>query len=74
QYDARLDLLANTQRTTALWETAAALPGARYRILKDGTTHAFDAIALRLAHDGALVVERAGMEESIALADARVLR
>ncbi|MBV8371914.1 MAG: biotin--[acetyl-CoA-carboxylase] ligase, partial [Candidatus Eremiobacteraeota bacterium] len=64
QYDARLDLLASTQRTAAHWETAAGLPGARYRILKDGTTQAFDAIALRLAHDGALVVERAGREET----------
>ena len=40
------------------WEADAGLPGARYRILKDGETTPFEATALRIADGGGLVVER----------------
>jgi BirA family transcriptional regulator, biotin operon repressor / biotin---[acetyl-CoA-carboxylase] ligase len=75
RYDAMCDALNNPQRVVRLWEKQAGLPGRRYRILKDGETVAFDATAVSLATGGGLVVERAGGgRETIALADARVLR
>ncbi len=75
EYDATLDRLGDPERTAALWEAAAGLPGARYRILKDGATEAFEATALRLGRDGGLVVDLGdGRLETIALADARALR
>jgi BirA family biotin operon repressor/biotin-[acetyl-CoA-carboxylase] ligase len=75
EYDASLDGLADPLRTARLWEVIAGVPGARYRIVKDGETKAFDATALRLTAGGGLVVERDdGRHETIALADARVLR
>jgi BirA family biotin operon repressor/biotin-[acetyl-CoA-carboxylase] ligase len=74
EYDASLDALADPARTAALWETAAGLPGARYRIAKDGETAAFEATALRLADGGGLVVEREGRQETISFADARIMR
>jgi hypothetical protein len=46
----------------------------RYRILIDGTPEAFDAVALRLAPDGSLIVDDGTGERPVVLADARVLR
>jgi BirA family biotin operon repressor/biotin-[acetyl-CoA-carboxylase] ligase len=74
EYDASLDLLSDPRATAARWESAAGLPGARYRILRDGENDGFEAVALRLADDGGLVVERDGRTETVNLADARALR
>jgi BirA family biotin operon repressor/biotin-[acetyl-CoA-carboxylase] ligase len=75
RYAATLDLLEAPGSVAALWERAAGLPGRRYRLLKDGEDEPFEASAVRLADDGALVVERSdGRRETIALADARALR
>jgi biotin-[acetyl-CoA-carboxylase] ligase BirA-like protein len=74
-YDATLGDLASPALVARAWESAAWLPGVPYRILKDGETDAFEAIAVRLADGGGLVVKRDdGREETIALADARALR
>lgn len=70
-------LLGELDRPDAIaqaWERRASLDGTRYRILLDGEPEPFDATARRLGPDGALIVERDGMEQRIALADARVLR
>jgi BirA family biotin operon repressor/biotin-[acetyl-CoA-carboxylase] ligase len=56
------------------WERRASLAGTPYRLLLDGNSQAFEAIAQRIAPDGGLIVTRDGREETIALADARVLR
>ena len=56
------------------WETAAGIPGARYRLLLDEAAAPFDATALALGKAGELVVDAAGSRGSIAMADARVLR
>jgi BirA family transcriptional regulator, biotin operon repressor / biotin---[acetyl-CoA-carboxylase] ligase len=74
QYEATFDALRNPQRIARLWEKRAGLPGPHYRILKDDGSGPFDAIALSLATGGGLIVEREGGRETIALADARVLR
>lgn len=75
EYDATLERLGNALGTAALWEAGANLPGARYRILKDGETEPFDATAQRLADGGGLVVTRDdGRTETVNLADTRALR
>jgi BirA family transcriptional regulator, biotin operon repressor / biotin---[acetyl-CoA-carboxylase] ligase len=75
QYDALREALGNPQRVARLWERRAGVPGMPYRILKDGDKSPFDATALSLATGGSLIVARArGGRETIALADARVLR
>jgi BirA family biotin operon repressor/biotin-[acetyl-CoA-carboxylase] ligase len=73
-FDAAFARLQRPRDVARDWETAAGLPGARYRILKDGAADAFDATAIALADGGALIVERNGEREAIALADARALR
>jgi BirA family biotin operon repressor/biotin-[acetyl-CoA-carboxylase] ligase len=74
-FDASLDALANPQRVARLWERAAGVPGARYRLVADGTTEPFDATALSLATGGGLVVTRDdGTRETVSLADVRALR
>jgi BirA family transcriptional regulator, biotin operon repressor / biotin---[acetyl-CoA-carboxylase] ligase len=74
-YDIWNETLQMPQRVARLWERMAGLPGKRYRILKDGETHAIDVTALSLANDGSLIVEHdTGRRESISLADARALR
>jgi BirA family biotin operon repressor/biotin-[acetyl-CoA-carboxylase] ligase len=63
------------QRIARVWERQAGLPGARYRILKDGETEPIDVTAISLATGGGLVVlHDDGTKETIALADARALR
>jgi BirA family biotin operon repressor/biotin-[acetyl-CoA-carboxylase] ligase len=56
------------------WEKAALIPGARYRLLLDGSNEPFEATALALGKAGELVVDAAGSRRSVAVADARVLR
>jgi len=74
-YVASLDSLRAPQRIARMWETAAGLPGRRYRILKDNTTIPFNCNALSLATGGGLAVQHDdGARETIALADARALR
>ncbi|MBV8284558.1 MAG: hypothetical protein JO175_07895, partial [Candidatus Eremiobacteraeota bacterium] len=69
------DALDNPQRIARVWETAAKVPGRRYRLLKDGEREPFEATAIALANGGGLVVRRDdGTRETIALADARALR
>ncbi|HKU68844.1 MAG TPA: biotin--[acetyl-CoA-carboxylase] ligase [Candidatus Baltobacteraceae bacterium] len=72
--DERYDELHSPARVTHAWESAAHLPGARYRILLDGQQEPFEATALRLLIGGALLVDHDGAQREITLADARVLR
>ncbi len=75
QYDQKLRQLASPKRVAHAWEGAAGLPGRHYRILKDGATEAFNAIAVKLTTDGALIVKHDdGTFETVAMADARILR
>jgi len=72
--DERYDQLHAPPHVAHEWEIAANLPGARYRILLDGESEPFEATALRLSTDGALIVDRGGEQREITLADARILR
>jgi BirA family biotin operon repressor/biotin-[acetyl-CoA-carboxylase] ligase len=74
QYEMQMELLNDPGAVARRWEARANLRGAPYRILRDGDTVPFEATARRIADDGSLIVERAGREERIDLADARVLR
>jgi BirA family transcriptional regulator, biotin operon repressor / biotin---[acetyl-CoA-carboxylase] ligase len=70
-----LSLLDQPERAARAWEAAAGLPGAHYRILKDGARAPFEAVAQGLAPGGGLRVAREdGNAETIDLADARALR
>jgi BirA family biotin operon repressor/biotin-[acetyl-CoA-carboxylase] ligase len=70
----RLDELDFPDLVARRWEERAGLAGTPYRLLVDGESEPFDAVAQRLAHDGSLVVSRDGNERAISLADARVIR
>jgi BirA family biotin operon repressor/biotin-[acetyl-CoA-carboxylase] ligase len=75
EYDGTLSRLERPERIVALWNAAAQLPGRRYRIRRDDDAESFEAIAQGLAEGGALrVVRNGGDEETVSLADARVLR
>lgn len=75
QYDERLGMLDRPREIAAAWEREAGFPGRRYRILKDGESEPFEAVALALGPNGELVVERdGGRQEAISIADARALR
>ncbi len=74
EFNATLAQLATPQHVARRWESAAGLPGARYRLQRDGENAAFDATAVGLADDGSLIVERRGQRERVTLADARALR
>lgn len=56
------------------WELEAGLPGRRCRIAHDRGGEARDVVAVALAPDGGLIVERDGGRETVSLADVRVLR
>ncbi|HEY5258265.1 MAG TPA: biotin--[acetyl-CoA-carboxylase] ligase [Candidatus Baltobacteraceae bacterium] len=73
-FDRTLDRLHAPDLVARAWERAAGIPGARYRILRDGEVAAFEATAAGLERGGALLVEREGRREAISLADARALR
>jgi BirA family biotin operon repressor/biotin-[acetyl-CoA-carboxylase] ligase len=73
-YAARLADLDDPAGIARAWERRAGLDGTPYRLLLDGTDTPFEATARRIADDGALVVDHAGLERRVALADARVLR
>ena len=55
------------------WEARAGLPGVPYRFAIEGEGE-IDGLALRIAPGGALVVQTAGGERTIELAEARVVR
>ena len=74
RYEAQLGLLDDPAAVARRWELRANLSGTAYRIVRDGETAPFEATARRIADDGGLIVVRAGREERIGLADARVLR
>ena len=73
-YERRLPELGNTSGIVREWQRRAELDGTRYRLAVDGESEPFTGRARRIAPGGGLVVERDGVERSIALADARVLR
>ncbi len=73
-YAASLDAFAHPRAIARAWERRAGLAGTPYRLLLDGASEPFMAVARRLADDGSLVVDAAGGERRIALADARVMR
>jgi BirA family biotin operon repressor/biotin-[acetyl-CoA-carboxylase] ligase len=73
-YANSLDALDDPRRIARAWEARADLDGTPYRLLVDGTGEPFDATARRIGTDGALVVESDGIERSVSLADARVIR
>lgn len=72
--DVNYALLETPAAIVQRWEPLANVPGQPYRILKDGETQPFDAAALRLLPGGSLLVESAGEQREISLADARALR
>jgi BirA family transcriptional regulator, biotin operon repressor / biotin---[acetyl-CoA-carboxylase] ligase len=75
RYERALFLLDDPQRVRIEWDRAAALPGPRYRVLLDGESEPFEAVALGLADGGGLQVRRGdGSTQVVSLADARVLR
>jgi BirA family transcriptional regulator, biotin operon repressor / biotin---[acetyl-CoA-carboxylase] ligase len=75
EYQRSLSFLDLPDRVSADWDSAAGLPGARYRIALDRGGEPFEATAQGLAGDGGLRVTRDdGRYETVSLADARVLR
>lgn len=74
RFDESLSELRTPQTVARTWEQRARLAGTPYRIQRDGESQPFVAYAKRIGQDGALVVEREGLEEEIALGDARIVR
>jgi BirA family biotin operon repressor/biotin-[acetyl-CoA-carboxylase] ligase len=74
-FEATLAALDAPERVARDWESAAGIPGRRYRIQHDNQSEPFEAIAQRLEAGGALrVVRDDGRREAVEMADARVLR
>jgi BirA family biotin operon repressor/biotin-[acetyl-CoA-carboxylase] ligase len=73
-YERRLPELADPEGVAREWERRAGLDGTEYRLAVDGEAAPFTATARRISSGGGLVIERDGIERTIALADARVLR
>jgi BirA family biotin operon repressor/biotin-[acetyl-CoA-carboxylase] ligase len=73
-YERGLPELDDPRGIARRWERRAGLDGTRYRLAVDGEAETFSATARRIAPGGGLVIERDGIERTIALADARVLR
>jgi BirA family transcriptional regulator, biotin operon repressor / biotin---[acetyl-CoA-carboxylase] ligase len=75
QYERKLFLLDDPQRVSLEWDEGAGVPGRRYRFQLDGEAESFEAVAQALADGGGLRVRRSdGTEQTVSLADARVLR
>ncbi|HZV76318.1 MAG TPA: biotin--[acetyl-CoA-carboxylase] ligase [Candidatus Babeliales bacterium] len=75
EYERSLFMLDQPERIAAAWDEAADLPGRPYRIALDGEAEPFEAVARGLANGGGLrVVRENGAQETVSLADARVLR
>ena len=73
-YEARLHDLDDPAGIARAWERRANLAGTPYRLLIDGESTPLDAVAKRLGPDGSLIVDDRGVERTVTLADARVLR
>jgi BirA family transcriptional regulator, biotin operon repressor / biotin---[acetyl-CoA-carboxylase] ligase len=73
-YNGLLDDLDRPESIARAWEHRAGLDGTPYRILLDSADEPFGAVARRIGDDGALIVDQAGTERRIALADARIIR
>ncbi len=74
-FEVWLGTLDMPPRIARVWERQAGVPGARYRILKDGAKEPIDVTAIGLANGGGLLVTHDdGTRETISLADARALR
>jgi BirA family biotin operon repressor/biotin-[acetyl-CoA-carboxylase] ligase len=75
EYERSLSMLDEPERIIRAWDEGAGLPGRRYRIQPDHDAQPFEGIAQGLASGGGLrIVRDDGKRETIALADARVLR
>jgi BirA family biotin operon repressor/biotin-[acetyl-CoA-carboxylase] ligase len=74
RFDENFSELSAPRSIAQSWEARARLKGTAYRILRDGTSQPFTAIARAIADDGALILDKDGAEERVALGDARVLR
>lgn len=75
QFDETLAQLERPSEIVALWQRAAGIPGARYRIALDNAPAPFEATAIALESGGALSVRRGdGTVVRVEMADARVLR
>jgi len=75
EFERTLPMLDQPGRVCHKWHEAAGIPGKRYRIVLDGMTQAFDATAEGLVEGGGLRILRGdGKQETITLADVRVLR
>ncbi len=72
--DASYEKLQSPETIARAWEKAALIPGARYRLLQDGSNQPLEATALALGKTGELEIESEGTQRAIAMADARVLR
>jgi len=72
--DALADVLDRPNDVGRAWEERAALRGTPYRLQLDADGSVLEGSALRLDRDGGLVVDVAGRERVVHLADARVVR
>lgn len=75
EYNRSLFMLDQPDRAIADWDSAAGLPGMRYRIQPDNGEQSFQATAQGLSGDGDLqLMHDDGRFETVSLADARVMR
>ncbi len=74
EFEASLPMLAEPLTVAREWEQRAQLAGTLYHLHLDSTGETLTAVARRLDDDGSLIVEHAGRDRRINLADARVLR
>ena len=71
--DALAEVLDRPDEVARAWEERAALRGTPYRLQLDADGSAVEGTALRLDREGGLVVDVAGRERVVHLADARVV-
>lgn len=75
RFEQSLPLLQRSDDVVSLWQTAAQIPGARYRIALDNAAAPFDATAIALESGGGLRVAREdGTMVRVDMADARIVR
>jgi biotin-(acetyl-CoA carboxylase) ligase len=73
EFDASLDAFADPANVAARWAHRAHLPGTRYRYRRDSDGIERDGIAVRIGPQGALIVRGEHGEESIEMADVRIV-
>jgi BirA family biotin operon repressor/biotin-[acetyl-CoA-carboxylase] ligase len=71
--DGLLDALDRPDAVARAWEERAELRGRPYRLRLDADGSLLEGTALRLDREGGLVIESAGRERTVTLADARVV-